>query len=124
VEKQNLWYHYKRFNNVISGIDPVKEKFVPFTFNQDSVRCYGIKGNTNTMIWCRDSRNNWKTELEQEILPVIKKNFSVKMAAIDNKNFTSAKAYNPWKDEWTKVEIENGTVILPPFLRSVVLILN
>ena len=124
VEKQNLWFHYKRFNNAIKGIDPVKEKFVPFTFNTDSVRCYGIKGNTSSMVWCRDSRNNWKTELEQDILPEIKKDFSIELAAITNKNYTSVKVYDSWNDEWTEVKIVKGTIKMPAFLRSVVLVLN
>jgi len=29
VHKNNLWYHFKRFNEVIKGIDPIQEEFVP-----------------------------------------------------------------------------------------------
>ncbi len=67
VEKQDLWYHYRRFNRAIEGIDPVHEAFEPFRFEQDSVRCYGIRGKKTSMIWCRDATNNWITELQQEI---------------------------------------------------------
>jgi hypothetical protein len=124
VEKQNLWYHYRRFNNVIKGIDPIKEEFAPFTFIQDFVRCYGIKGKKTTMIWCRDAKSNWKTELQQGIHPEIRKDISFELAVTDRTNYTSAKAYDPWNDKWTPVQIINGRVTLPPFLRSVIVILN
>lgn len=124
VEKKNLWYHYQRFFNVTKDIDPVKEEFVPFTFIQDSVRCYGIKGKKTAMIWCRDAMNNWKTELQQETGPEIKNAFSFMLSATGKTDYTSAKVYDPWKDKWTKVVIKNGGITLPPFLRSSVVILN
>ncbi len=124
VERQNLWFHYQRFNNAIAGIDPVSEEFVPFTFVQDSVRCYGIKGKETTMIWCRDAKSNWKTELQNGIQPEIRNSFSIKLATMKKADYTSTKVYNPWKDEWANVQIENGEIKLPPFLRSAVVILK
>lgn len=124
VEKQNLWFHYQRFNRAINGIDPIKEEFVPFTFIQDSVRCYGIKGKKTTMIWCRDARNNWKTELQEGIRPDIRKEFSFELAVTNRKEYTFAKLYDPWNDKWTKVQIKKGSVTLPAFLRSAVVILE
>lgn len=124
VEKQNLWHHYQRFNRAINGIDPVKEEFVPFTFNHDSVRFYGIKGKNTTMIWCRDTKNNWKTELQQGIRPEIREDLSFELSVTNRMNYISAEVYDPWKDEWTRVQIKNGSVTLPPFLRSAVIKLN
>lgn len=124
VEKQNLWFHYQRFINAIDGIDPISEEFIPFTFNQDSVRCYGIKGKKTTMIWCRDAKSNWKTELQEGILPEIRNSFSIEFAATKRMDYTSAKVYDPWNDEWTNVQIENSSIKLPPFLRSAVVILK
>ena len=124
VEKQNLWYHYIRFNNVIKGINPIKEEFAPFTFIRDSVRYYGIKGKKTTMIWCRDAKSNWKTELQQGIHPEIRKDISFELAVTGRKDYNSAKVYDPWNDKWTNVQIINGKVTLPPFIRSTVVILN
>lgn len=124
VEKQNLWYHYKRFNSIIKGLDPIEEKFTPFTFTQDSVRCYGIRGTKTIMIWCRDATNNWKTELQQGIPPEIRKDMSVELAVTGKSKYSSAKVYDPWTDKWTVVKIRNGKVTLPPFIRSTVLVLS
>jgi hypothetical protein len=124
VEKNNLWYQYQRFKNVITGINPIEEEFVPFQFNNDSVRCYGLKGKTTTMIWCRDAENNWKTELQQNIKPTIKKDFSFSLNVTGKTGYTSAKVYDPWKDKWSKVKIKNGSITLRPFLRSAIVILN
>jgi len=124
VGKQNLWCHYQRFNSAINGIDPISEEFVPFTFTKDSVRCYGIKGNKTTMIWCRDAGNNWKTELQNGIHPEIKNDLTLELAVTKRRDYTSAKVYDPWNDKWTRVQIKNGKVTLPPFLRSAVVMLN
>jgi len=124
VEKQNLWYHYQRFNNAINGINPIIEEFVPFTFVQDSVRCYGLKGKKTTMIWCRDANSNWKTELQQGIHPVVINNLSIKLAASGRNDYSFAKVYDPWNNKWTEVKIINGTITIPPFLRSVVIVLK
>lgn len=60
VQRQNLWYHYQRFQNAINGIDPVKERFASFTLEKQGVRSYGLKGIHQTIVWCRDGENNWK----------------------------------------------------------------
>jgi len=124
VMRQNLWYHYKRFENCIQGIDPVAERFISFTINKNGVRCYGLKGLAKTIIWCRDTSNNWNTELLQQIPATSKNNFSLSISEISNKNFTSAKIYDPWKNVWTILKIKNGQVKFPTFLRSVILIIE
>lgn len=124
VEQQNLWYHFQRFNHAINGIDPVMEAFVPFAFVQDSVRFYGIKGEKTTMIWCRDEKSNWRTELQQGIDPGIRESFSIELPLTNAPDYSVAEAYNPWSDQWDQVTIKNGSIELPPFRRSVVLKLN
>jgi len=88
------------------------------------VRCYGLKGKRTTMIWCRDAANNWQTELQQHIQPVVKKDFSFSLDETGNTTYTSAEIYDPWKDKWMKAQIKNNRVALPPFLRSVVVVLK
>lgn len=120
VEKQDLWYHYQRFNSAVHGIDPVEEAFVPFTFTGDSVRFYGIRGNRTTIIWCRDQKSNWKTELQMGIRPEIREGVSFEIPATGNR-LSVAEVYDPWKDTWTEALVKNDRVQLPPFLRSAVI---
>ena len=120
VEKMDLWFHYRRFNNAIESIDPVKEKFIPFTMSSDSIRYYGVEGEQTTMIWCRDALSNWMTELRDGILPAARENVFLDLPA--GRNYSSAKAYDPWGDKWIKVKVENNRVALPPFTRSLVVI--
>lgn len=124
VEKNNLWYQYDRFKHAIAGINPIKEKFVPFQFKRDSISCYGLKGNTTTIIWCRDAENNWKTELVEGIKPMVKIGFSLPLILIGKTSFSAAKVYDPWKDKWTNIKIEDGRIKVPPFLRSIVIKLS
>lgn len=124
VERQHLWYHYRRFQNAIKGIDPVAEQFSPFSFASQGVRAYGLKGKTQTIIWCRNAENNWKTEFLQNIPPTLKTGFSIRVEEAGKANAHMAKVYDPWKDEWTTVAIKNGRIAIPSFLRSVVVVIK
>lgn len=123
IQRQNLWYHFNRFKMAIEGIDPAEEGFRPFTFNVDGVRNYGLKGKGKTMIWCRDSENNWMTELEEKIPAKPRKNFSIQLSDLEENDFSDAKVYDPWSDKWTDIKLENETITLPSFTRSVVVVL-
>lgn len=123
IEPMNLWYHFKRFKTAIEGIDPVKEKFVPFHFLHDNVRCYGLQGTEKTIIWCRDVANNWKTELENEIPAETKKNFMLSLNDFTKSQYTKCHIYNPWTDTWTRnLSIANDKVSIPDFVRSTVIV--
>jgi len=123
IEKQNLWFHFQRFKNAITGIDPVNEEFVPFTFNKDSIRFYGLRGKNTTMIWCRDAMSNWKTELQEGIPPKAREHISFQISATNRKGYENAKYYDPWSDIWTDLEINNESVTIPSLYRSGVVVL-
>lgn len=122
IYKNDLWYHYKRFYNAIEGVDPIKERFKHYKFESDGIRFYALDGNTKTIIWGRDSANNWRTELEQGIAPQPKSNVIINLEQLKNSNCKSAKIYDPWQDHWSSVEINNGQVAIPPFIRSFVIL--
>ena len=124
VQQQNLWYHYQRFQNAIKGIDPAKEQFIPFTVKKQGVTAYGLKGKKQTIIWVRSAENNWKTELQNKIRPALKINFSLQLIETGRISAKSAKVYDPWKDEWTTVPIKNGSIPLPAFLRSLIVLIQ
>jgi hypothetical protein len=124
IQRQNLWYHYQRFQNAIKGIDPAKEHFEPFYFTKEGIRCYLLKGKTKTIIWCRDSLNNWRTELLKNIRPVPRNNFSLQINQLRDGDCSSAMAYNPWNDEWDNLRINNGSINIPQFTRSVIVVLE
>ena len=118
----DLWYHYRRFTNAIEGIDPVKERFTPSAFETNGVRCYALNGRFKTMIWGRDTGSNWRTELEQGIPAQTKENVKIRLEQLKNKKYKSARIYDPWKDRWQTAEIKNGEVVIPPFIRSFVVV--
>ncbi len=120
IDKNNLWYHFQRFAEAIKGIDPVQEKFVPVKIFQEKLQIYGLVGSKTILLWCRDSQNDWQTELVNGISPEIQKGLSVDVTSLLSKNnIKSGKIYDPWKNEWANVE--NARLIqLPDFKRSIV----
>ncbi|MEO6328380.1 MAG: cellulase family glycosylhydrolase, partial [Ginsengibacter sp.] len=121
VDKNNLWYHYGRFNEVIKGIDPIKELFIP-SFKEDGpLRMYILKGKKTILLWLRDTSNNWQSELEKGIPPQILHGLHAKL---DELGITSAfkkiSIYDPWKNVWTSASGNSSIITLPDFKRSLV----
>ena len=124
IDKNNLWYHFKRFNEAIKGIDPVQEKFIPVKIAHSKLRIYGLTGKNTILLWCRDVENDWENEfirgLPAELLSGLKIDVS---SLVTEKAIKSVSVYDPWKDEWTKAK-RDPMVALPEFKRSVVVMIN
>lgn len=121
VHKNKLWYHYQRFQEAIQDINPIEEGFEASTSETDFLRVYQLKGKNNVLIWLRDKRNTWQSELDQGIPPQIIREFQFFPMGVDkNPALKSVDIYNPWKDIWTTVETNGSSFILPDFKRSLV----
>lgn len=122
VQRQNLWHHFKRFGDLVRDLDPITEQFVPFTVEDGGVRSYGLEGTTQTIVWCRDSANDWKTELADKQPAQLKQNFKLSLPAGNDSYASTAQIYNPWDGTWAQAPVNNGEVVLPAFLRSAVVL--
>ena len=124
VNANNLWFHYRIFNNAVKKTDPIKDGFLPQHFESDGIRYYILKGKNKSLIWCRDTQSNWRSELENDIPAKIKTNVSFSLSYLGD-NYSSFTFYEPWEDIWhSKEEIKNNTITLPPFVRSAVILLE
>lgn len=124
ILKNELWQHFKSFSRAVEGLNPVKEKFESFTFESDGVRCYGLKGKEKTVIWCRDTANNWKTELEQGIPAKEKIGWILNVDKKIGIPYKYVRFYNPWNDLRTEPQTIDKYVIVPSFKRSLVILLQ
>jgi hypothetical protein len=121
VDKNNLWYHFGRFSESVKGIDPVAEKFVPSKSEAGDLRIYRLNGRNTILMWLRDKRNTWQSELRDGRPPV--NNISLK---IDLKNLgitdslKLVEVYDPWKNKWITAKPEELILSLPEFKRSLV----
>lgn len=121
LELNNLWYHFGRFNEAIKDINPLNENFNPAEFEIPDCRCYALDGKLNTIIWCRDSKSNWKTELVDNTKPsVLKCALPLSKLNITPEKIKSIRIYDPWKNSWVKAKVSNGIIKLPPFTRSLI----
>lgn len=118
VHKNNLWYHYGRFNEAIKGIDPVREAFTQKMGETDALRIYTLNGKNVTLMWLRDKNNNWKTELDESIPPGTLHGVSIVMPPGKNKKIS---VYDPWNNKWYSVKARKGHITIPNFKRSVVI---
>ena len=120
VHKNNLWYHFHRFNEVIKGIDPIRESFSPSLIETNSLRIYVLKGKNTTLLWLRDKMNNWESELKKGIPPQILHRINVNLPDLGiTAPYEKIDVYDPWKDLWTTIKKDDLTFTLPDFKRSV-----
>jgi hypothetical protein len=122
IEEPNQWHQFARFARAIEGIDPLTEHFEPVVLEHSRLRVYLLKGDTTLLAWCRDTRNDWQAELQRgetpERLAGLKLDLGTQLAGRPVK---AVRAYSPWTDTWTDLEIKAGTVTLPSFQRSLVI---
>jgi hypothetical protein len=120
IDKNNLWYHFQRFNEAIKGIDPVKENFKTVKIEHPNLRVYALVGEKTMVLWCRDSGNNWENELVKGISPVMLNGLQVDISEwVAKKEIIKVTIYDPWKNEWKRGK-KQSVVVLPDFKRSVV----
>lgn len=121
IEKPNLWYHFTRFAKAVDGIDPPAEKFMPAIIPHLDLRVYALKGQNTFIAWCRDTKNDWQSELEQGIPPANLNNISLDVSEhIEAGQDRSVSFYDPWQDAWSSGTYVNGKIALPEFRRSIV----
>lgn len=120
IDKNNLWYHFQRFAEAIKGIDPVQEKFVPVKIFQENLRIYALVGAKTILLWCRDSQNDWQTELVNGIAPELLQGETIDLTSfLPEGSIKSTTIYDPWENKWTKGK-KTSFIQLPDFKRSVV----
>lgn len=122
VDKNNLWYHYGRFNEAVKGINPIAESFRPIFKETEALRIYVLKGKNNTLIWIRDKKSNWNTELEQQKSPpkVSGVKFDYRSLGLSATNL-EFEVYDPWTNNWSLIKPVNKKLTLPDFTRSIVI---
>ena len=123
IDANNLWYHFRKFADVVEDIDPAAENFVPVRADRDNLKIYVLKGTGHTLLWCRDMNNTWQNEFGKDISPSVISGFKLDIGSIsDGRTPKKAEAYNPWEENSEWVEIPSGTEItIPDFTRSAVI---
>jgi hypothetical protein len=121
VDRLDLWHHFGRFADVVRDIDPPAETFRPERLSHTRLRILALKGRKTFLAWCRDTENNWRSELEKGEPPGVLENLTLdpdlEPGWIQG---CTVSVYDPWKGSWTGSSLDDGRLQLPPFSRSVV----
>ena len=122
IDRNNLWYHFGRFNEAIKGINPLIENFQPSEFQTPECRIYALNGKKTTLVWCRDTGSNWQTELIENKKPSeIQTSIPLSKLGINAKKIKAIEVYDPWKNIWSDIKLNDNIIMIPAFKRSVVL---
>ena len=121
VDRNNLWHHFKKFAESVKGLNPSAEQFESLMIPHPRLKVYCLKGKNTILIWCRDSQNNWMTELRDEIPPETLRNQTISLDPLSIKNPTKSQYYDLWNDKWGDLRIEDNKANLPEFSRSIII---
>jgi hypothetical protein len=121
VDRNRLWHHFARFATAVKDLDPAAERFRPRQMEHPLLRVYVLQGDRTLVLWCRDKRNTWQTELRDQQPPEPLTGLTLDLSGLlPDSAVASGQAYDPWDDRWTKVTLAGGTAPLPTFTRSIV----
>ena len=121
VDKNNLWYHFKRFSETVKDINPITERFVASKSETGDFRIYELNGRKTILLWLRDKSNTWESELRDRQPPLIITGSQLDLKKIGiNGSFGEIAIYDPWQDKWKKIIPEDLKISLPDFKRSLV----
>ena len=121
IDKNNLWYQYARFNESVKGINPITEGFVPATLYHDRFRIYALVGNKTILAWCRDIKNDWKSEFKEGKQPEEIENEKIDLTSfVSLQQIRKISLYDPWKNKWL-MSARKTIIDLPAFKRSIVI---
>lgn len=122
VDKNNLWYHFRRFSEAIKGINPIEEEFVVSKSETDDFRVYQLNGKKTILIWLRDKNNTWESELRDGQPPITKSGIRLDLEqARINGSSGEVAFYDPWHDKWQDAKPDGMKLLLPGFKRSLVI---
>jgi hypothetical protein len=78
-------------------------------------------GRKNILAWCRDIKNDWKSEFREGKMPEAISNESVDFGPLVPAHLSrKVNVYDPWKNKWITVA-NNSKVSLPSFKRSIMI---
>jgi hypothetical protein len=120
VDRNNLWYHFSRFSEAIKDINPLEENFVPSKWQKNNLRAYQLNGKRTTLVWLRDTSDNWRSELVEGRKPGMNKAVAIDLRDASVKQAGKISIYDPWKNKWTETTADDLRFILPDFQRSIV----
>lgn len=120
IETPNLWYHFARFAETVKAIAPPAEAFRPLTIPHDRLRIYALAGRATCLPWCRDARNDWRTELADGKKPETLSDVEIDVSNLDLPAKATVQTYDPWTDTWQQANLSDGTVKIPALRRSIV----
>lgn len=124
IDRNDLWWQFGRFARAVAGVDPRTEDYQPCQRENRHLRCYALRGKTHTLIWCRDKRNTWATELDGGQAPAQLAGESLDARAFGSAPVRAASYYDPWTDTGAPLELAGSSLRLPTFRRSLVIRLD
>lgn len=129
VAHHDLWWHFARFRHAVRDIDFAGENIAVSRFERTGMRVYALRGDRVTLLWLRDARSDWRTELRDGVPAKPVAAFFLPLGDLSPRTSAGLRAvlYDPWTNQETPAAIVESpvpAVHVPAFTRSAVLRLS
>lgn len=126
VARHDLWWHFGRFRQAVSGFDPAAQTPRAVFAQTDRLRIYMLAGKDTSLIWLRNKASDWQSELVEGRVPAAICNVELTLPEpLAPATITAAAAYDPWTGSTTAaLPLCGNRISLPDFRRSLVLPLS
>lgn len=121
VERHNLWHHFAAFAQALEGFDPVAQAAEPRYWEADGLRIYALRGKNTSLLWLRDARSDWRTELISERVPELRRALTLMLPEHALACPQQADCFDPWTGAHGQCSVDGHAVTLDSFQRSAVL---
>ena len=120
IHKHGLWKHLKPFSQLIKGINPIAENFVPTRLDTKKCRVWTINGKKTILAFIRDSKNDWKSEFIKGEKPTEISNENIDFSKlVGNREIANVRVYDLWNGADATCVKLSPKVALPNFKRSI-----
>ena len=93
----------------------------PTKLHHKRFRIYALVGKETILAWCRDLKNDWKSEFKEGKKPEEINNEKIDFTSlVPSRWIKKIRFYDPWENKWIATA-KNSVVALPSFRRSIVI---
>ncbi|MGC9522491.1 MAG: hypothetical protein ACP5HG_11500 [Anaerolineae bacterium] len=119
VDQKNLWHHYRPFSQLLQGVNPALEAFVPMDLSNDNAWFLALKGRGHVLAWVRNKADSWHAVLRDGLTPPLLESQTFDLGELPWPESEVA-LYWPWAEEPDEPAAGEGSVVdgvlrLPPF---------
>jgi len=112
VEQKNLWYQFRAFADLISGIRIDEEGFEAADMSSVELWVLALRGRRHHLLWLRNRADTWQQTLRDGREAPVVAEAAIDLALAGAGGAPDVKVFRPWPDEKAEVALSGGRLVV------------